>query len=88
MSILNYFRNGKANGEHSHETLHYIADSAGFYSREYSLVTEGMEILSSEKKKRMTSKEQDKLVMASYAHQHGRSRTVAKYLKDFQVLFC
>ena len=64
----------------------YIADSAGLSSREFSLVTEERKNLSSEKKKRVTYKEQDKLVMARYAYQHGPSRTVAKYLKDFPKL--
>ena len=89
MSILNYFAKGKRsvkNGEKSCETLPYIAESAGLSSREFSLVTEEIENLASEKKTRVTYKEQDKLMMARYANQHGPSRTVAKYLKDFPKL--
>ena len=86
MSILSYFRKGKSNRENSHETLPYIADSAGLSSREFSLDTEELENLSSEKKKRATYKQQDKLVMARYAYQHAPSRTVAKYLKEFPKL--
>ena len=76
MSILNYFRKGKANVENSQETLPYIAGSAGLSSREFSLVTEELQNLSSEKK----------LVVAGYAHQYGPSRTVAKYLKHLPKL--
>ena len=68
------------------ETLPYIAESAGLSSREISLVTEEIENLTSEKKTRVTYKEQDKLMMARYANQHGPSRTVAKYLKIFPKL--
>ena len=88
-SILSYFKRatGAKNKDRDESVLSLSVTTTGLTEKELECVYDGISDAEERlKKKRMTNKEEDKLKIASFAHQRGPAYAVKHFIKEFPNL--